>query len=458
MRLYPLTQSHSPSLANERLCISLGEGVFGEMVKRIPEIVTIGGRTDVVGTDLTATIALILVGDLIVVFANPLREALHCTRVVIEEFEERRDVCTVGTLELAEAGAQNWTLRPQSRYLGKLDELAAGKRVEADKVRKGLVEAFGFNRDLCDTFLLYLIDGHGYRALRKDQPVANVDYGSLQGLVLERGERLAAHEWANVKEFIQRTWQVPISAAELTVAAQDQLWRQLNATARGARQDLDKARQRLAQALQMAGATPAQAPRLAVLDAAVALNYLATREDVDPCDGLRALLGWKPEQPHVTRERAADQVARRQRTLTALEELQTDTLGRIVTLAGGGNVVAAEALQQIRTFLTAPEEQAELTSHVVSWKKQANGIIDAALKIPQPRLLQPEVTSLGKPAHERLVAWRITSIQAEIGGQTVALDAQAIEPVVGPLLRQVEDRAVGDQSEVTIHIVISQEE
>jgi len=104
VRLYPLTQSHSPSLANERLCISLGEGVFGEMVKRIPEIVTIGGRTDVVGTDLTATIALILVGDLIVVFANPLREALHCTRVVIEELEERRDVCTVGTLELTEAG------------------------------------------------------------------------------------------------------------------------------------------------------------------------------------------------------------------------------------------------------------------------------------------------------------------------------------------------------------------
>ena len=44
-------------------------------------------------------------------------------------------------------------------------------------MRQGLVETFGFNRDLCDTFLLYLILGQGYRALRKDQPVTDVDYG-----------------------------------------------------------------------------------------------------------------------------------------------------------------------------------------------------------------------------------------------------------------------------------------
>lgn len=66
-------------------------------------------------------------------------------------------------------------MRPQSRYLSKVDDLAAGRRVEADKVRQGLVEAFGFNRDLCNTFLLYLIRGQGYRALRNEQPVTDVD-------------------------------------------------------------------------------------------------------------------------------------------------------------------------------------------------------------------------------------------------------------------------------------------
>ena len=360
-------------------------------------------------------------------------------------------------LELAERGAQNWTLRPQSRYLSKLDELAAGKRVEADKVREGLVEVFGFNRDLCDTFLLYLLRGQGYRALRDHQSVTDVDYGSLAGLVLERGERLAAHEWAQVKDFIQKTWHFRAPATELTVAAQDQLWRQLNAAARGARHDLDKARQRLAQALEMAGVKLDEAMRLAVLDAAVAFNLVGMSEDVDPYDGLRTLLGWRPDQPGITREEAAAQVARRQRTQSALDDLQTDTLGRIVTLAKGGNDAAENALQEIREFLAARNEQADLTSHVVSWKKRANEIIDAALKTSPPRPPQPEVTTHDETFHDRLVAWRITSAQAEIGGQTVLLDLQAAEPVMQQLLSQIETQPGVDRAEVIIRIVFSQQ-
>lgn len=356
-------------------------------------------------------------------------------------------------LELAERGAQNWTLRPQSRYLSKLDELAAGKRVEADKIRRGLVEAFGFNRDLCDTFLLYLIRGQGYRALRNGQPVTDVDYGSLKGLVLERGERLAAHEWAQVKEFIQNTWGLRAPADELTVAAQDQLWRQLNAAARGARHDLDRARQRLAQALEMAGVSLDQAPRLAVLDAAVALNSLAMRDDIDPYDGLRALLSWRPDQPGVTREAAASQIARRLRTQTALDDLQTDTLGRIVTLAEGDNTAAQGALQAIREFLAAPDEKADLTSHVVSWKKRANDIIDAALKTPPLKPVQLEVTPPGQVMREERVSWRITSAQVKIGGQTVTLDPQGFEAAVGQLLDQIEARAGEGQAEAIIRVV-----
>lgn len=358
-------------------------------------------------------------------------------------------------LELAERGAQNWTLRPQSRYLGKLEELAAGRRVEADRVRQGLVEAFGFNRDLVDTFLLYLINGLGYRALRNDQPVAEVDYGGLAGLVLERGERLAAHEWAQVKEFVQKTWQTRAPAAELTVAAQDRLWRQLNAAARGARDDLDRARQRLSEALQLAGVAPDQAARLLVLDAARVLNALAMREDLDPFDGLRALLTWKPDQATVTREEAADQVARRSRTVSALDDLQTDTLGRVLTLASGGNESAQEALETIRKFLSAVEQKADLASHIISWKAQANQIIDAALKEKRPEPPTTETKPEGKPGRERRAAWYIASVEAEVGGERMALDAQALQAGIEEILGQIQDQVAGDTPQVIIRIVVS---
>lgn len=357
-------------------------------------------------------------------------------------------------LELAERGAQNWTLRPQSRYLSKLDELAQGRRVEADKVRQGLEEAFGFNRDLSDTFLLYLIKGQGYRALRNDRPVTDVDYGGLAGLVLERGERLAAHEWAQVKQFAEKTWQVRAPSAELTVAAQDQLWRQLNAAAWGAREDLDRARQRLADALQAVGVALDQAPRVLVLDAARALNILSMREDMDPYEGLRALLNWKPEQAGVTRERAAAQVAARQRTTTALDDLQTDTVARVVTLADRENEAAQNAVQSLREFLAATEEQANLASHAVSWQGRANEIIDAALSVEPAEPPVPDRKPEGAKTRERLVTWRVTSAQAEIGEQTLPLDAQQVEAELSGLLIQIADQIVGEEPQVVLHIRI----
>jgi len=358
-------------------------------------------------------------------------------------------------LELAEGGAQNWTLRPQSRYLSKLDELAAGKRVETDKISQGLREAFGFDRDLCDTFLLYLIRGQGYRALRNGEPVADVDYGSLAGVVLERGERLAVHQWAQVKDFIHNTWALRAPAAELTVAAQDQLWRQLNAAARGARTELDEARERLAEGLRMARVAMDDAQRLAVLDAAVALNFSAMREDVDSYDGLRSLLGWKPDQPHATREKAATQIARRQRTRNALLDLQTDTLSRIITVADGGNEEGQAALDEVRRFLAASEEEAELSSHIVSWAQQANKIIDAALKV-RPSGPEPPVTPPGKVTRDGRVEWLITSAQAEIGDQTVSLNAEDVEQALGRLLSYLEAQAESGKVEVIIRIVLSE--
>jgi hypothetical protein len=157
----------------------------------------------------------------------------------------------------------------------------------------------------------------------------------------------------------------------------------------------------------------------------------------------------------VAREAAAAQIAGRLRTQTALDDLQTDTLGRIVTLAKGGNTSAEEALQAVREFLAAPNEQANLASHIVTWKKQANEIIDAALKAQTPEPPQEEVTPTVTIHKDGRALWRITSAQAEIGGETVPLDPQDIEAAMGQLLRQVKGRSGEGQAEVIIRIMLS---
>jgi len=363
-------------------------------------------------------------------------------------------------LELAEQGAQSWILRPQSRYLAKLDELATGRQVQADKVREGLVKAFGFNRELCELFLLYLIRAQGFRPLRNEQPVTEeVNFGGLQGLVLERGRRLAAHEWAQAKEFAQAAWGVEPAVAELTVAAQDRLWRQLNAAASGARRDLTETGKQLATALEKAQVAAGSARRLAVLEAATALNALALAEDRDPYDGLRALLSWEPNVKNVTRAAAAEQLARRQQTHKALQGLQTDTLGRIITLAQGGNAAAQAAWDALREFIAAPEAEKELASHVKSWAEGANAVIDAALTTPAVPVVSatpaPDALQVSQPPASVVcdkAGLHIRSVQAVVGEQAVPLDADAVAPLVGRLQAHL-----ADGSEIVIRIIVAEE-
>lgn len=366
-------------------------------------------------------------------------------------------------LELAERGAQNWTLRPQSRYLSKLMELAVGKRIQADKVRDGLVEAFGFNRDLTDTFLLYLIRGQGYRALKGDQPVANVDYGGLAGLMLERGERLEVYEWAEVKEFVKDTWLIQPAITELSVAAQDTLWNQLNAAARQTAGDLDQVRQRLVSALTEAQADINQSARLTVLEAAIELNMVAQREDMDAHDGLKTLLGWKPQVREVERLRAAAQIAWRQHTQAALTDLELGTIKRIITLAQGNNADAQAAQEELQHFLTVPEEEADLTSHIVSWMQQANNIIDAALDTSgigakgetgtKTGEEQPKTGGIEIVQKEEKAIYQITSAHLILGKKQHPLDAQQVSQALASLLQQVE-QIESSQAEITIQIVL----
>jgi len=357
-------------------------------------------------------------------------------------------------LELAEQGAQNWTLRPQSRYLSKLEELATGKQVQTDRIMQGLTDAFGFTQELSETLVLYLIRGQGYRALRGGQPVANVEFGGLAGLTLERGKRLAVHEWAQVKDLVQTTWQVQPQATELTVAAQDQLWRQVNAAASKTRRALREMRQRLVEILGTAGVNLDEAKRLDVADAAQSLNTQAMREDLDSYDGLKALLTWQPEGPDVTRDAAVAQVARLDQTRRALDELQTETLKRIGTLAEGGHAEAASALEEAQTFLAATEEQAELFSHVLSWQDRANAIIDKALVAPPER--KPEVpTDLReKPGRTQVY---VATARMEIGERAVDLDAEGIA-LVESLLDQSGLELGDEPAEASIHVTLKTRE
>jgi hypothetical protein len=354
-------------------------------------------------------------------------------------------------LELAEEGAQTWTLRPQSRYLSKLDELATGKRVESDKILRGLVEAFGFTQDLSEMFVLYLIRGQGYRALRNGQSVTDVDFGGIRGLILERGSRLAIHEWAQVKDLAREAWDVHPHATELTVAAQDRLWRQLNAAASKTRTLFQQTRHRLVEVLGITEVNLESADRLAVLDAAQALNTQAVREDLDSYDGLLALLTWEPEQKAVSRDAAVKQISRLDQTGNALKNLETGMLNRIVGLADSGNAEAKALLERVQGFLADTDEASDLYSHVISWQDDANAIIDKALTSSQTPT--PTPTLRDRPRDRDLY---VSEARLSIGPQTAALDSEGIE-----LIEQLLDRSgleLEGEMDVLLHIFLKARE
>ena len=358
-------------------------------------------------------------------------------------------------LELAAQGAANWTLRTQSRYLSKLDELAAGRRVKSDDIARGLTEAFGFTRELCDTFILYLIRGQGYRALRDDKPFADADFGRLGGLELERGQRLAVYEWARVKELIQETWQIQPAVPELTVAAQDRLWNQLNAAARNRQEKLAEARTGLVAALNEAGVALDAAPRLAVLDAARDLNLLAMRADMDPYEGLRALLVWQAEGAGMTLEEASAEIARCDQTRRALVALQTDTLNQIKTLAQRGNTSAQAVLGSVQNSLAATHQDADLTSHLLSWQEDARAIVTEVIEghVPESEI-DKEKTHIDEPRLQP----HITSVEVEIDDQTIPLSSEHVEKAMGEWLDQVEAQAKDGEVEAIIRIIFSRKQ
>ncbi len=358
-------------------------------------------------------------------------------------------------LELAERGATQWTLRPNSRYLTKLDELATGKRVETDKIRRGLEEAFGFSRDLSDTFLLFLVRARGYRALKGSQAIPRVDYGGLDGLTLEQGERLAPQEWVQAKNFAQEVWQIRPAAEELTIAAQDALWRQVNAAANTAQAVLSDLQKKLNTALQALAIRPEDSLRFGGVEAAIQLNGLAVRSDLDGYEGLRALLVWKPSRANLTREQAVKQLARRAQTLETLGLLQTDTLNRVITLAKNNQVGAIDALAGLRQALIGTDETAELSSHLASWNKQANKVIDDAIRQPETKGNGAAVVDVEIKTTRSDKKIKVASAQVVSAGNTIDISQAQTEAWLQDLLGQDAFASLQGEIEIILKVVVS---
>jgi hypothetical protein len=348
-------------------------------------------------------------------------------------------------LELAEQGATQWTLRLTSRYLAKLDELSSGKRVETNKIRRGLVEAFGFNRDLSDTFLLYLIRAKGYRVTKDGQIVPEVSYGSLDGLTLEQGERLSPVEWVQSKDLAKNLWQIRPAAEELTIAAQDSLWRQINSAASTAQSALNDLQKKMNSALQILAIAADQSLRLTLVLSAIDFTSLAMRSDLDGYEGLRSLLNWTPTQASLKREQVLNQITRRTQTVETLDLLQSDTLNRVITLAKNGQAGAIEALVGLRKTLIETDETAELASHLTSWKKLANKVIDEAIN--------KEIKDIKKISDSNR-KFKITSAQFVASSQTVELDQKQVKAWIQELLGNDAYQSVSGEAEIVLKIML----
>lgn len=364
-------------------------------------------------------------------------------------------------LQLAVRGAETWRLQPRSMYLNKLFELAEGTRVRTDDIAQGLREAFGFNQDLVDTFLLYLIKGQGYRALRDDRPVADVDYGRLSGLVLERGERLAPHQWSQVKVLARNTWDLTPAMEDLTVTAQDRLWNQLSVRADNVRLQLVEIRKELTNFLNLVEVPPESSDRLAVVNAAFSLNSIAQEREVDAHEGLQKLLAWQPDGERVTREQATNQIAQVNATKEALARLEAGTVERIKTLTAQENEEAVGHLQILREVLAEPQEKKELLSNIRSWQQKANEVIDRALSASTTsasttgdgKYTTATTTTTPAPQVRDGFEVRVQEATVEIGGEAQELDRGTVERAVGELLQGV-DVSSKKRANVTLHIVV----
>ena len=355
-------------------------------------------------------------------------------------------------LELADKGATAWALAKTSKYLRKLEELTPGRQVKADEVREGLERAFGFNRDLGDLFILYLVRGLGYRVLRNGKPVDpdQVDFGKLAGVTLERGQVLQLPEWTRVKE-MARTWGVQPPVADLSVGAQDQLWTLLGEQARAVAHHLSQIETRLEELLAKVGARPEDSHRWLVLQAAKALNSLAAQKGMDSYAGFKALLDWAPDEG-IQEQEVSDTISAREVIQRNLRELPAETVDLIAEMARGEDGKAGELRDRLRYLLCAPEREQDLTTGTLAWRRDAGRLIrDRALGRREEEVEEEEVEHVDWIG-ERPARYQVESVVLEVEGEKVDADTTPLTKPLLTLLESLKEAARKKELEVNLRM------
>ncbi len=316
-------------------------------------------------------------------FLNEILVNAEQTGETVEKTIDREDLAkTIGEpLELVEIGTSKIGIRPQSRYLLRLNEIASGTKVEADDVREKLKQAFGFTDDVVDLFLLYLIKGKGYRVHKGERSVDSetIDFGRLDGVTLERGQQIEIHQWTEVKKQIADTWGSRIDPPELTLASQDELWREAGRLSREAKPLIDRIEKHLALLIDIAGGERQASLRYQSVQSALDLNALPLDESKDSFDGLKEILEWAPMFEGVLRSDAKEVIRMRSSLDQALGKLEVGTARRILSIAKNGDQDAERLREKLLAFLSEVQRNADLVSHGSDWSKNANTLIDNRL-------------------------------------------------------------------------------
>jgi len=355
-------------------------------------------------------------------------------------------------LELASRGATAWALAKTSKYLRKLEELTPGRQVKADEVREGLERAFGFNRDLCDLFILYLAKGLGYRVLRNGKPVdpVQVDFGKLAGVTLERGKVLQLPEWTDVKE-LARTWGVQAPVPDLSVGAQDQLWATLGEQARARAQPLLDIEKRIQDLLKKVGAKPEDSHRWRVLQAAKTLNSLVAQKGVDSYAGLKALLDWRPDEGIQSKE-VTETIAGRDVMRRSLQELPDETVDLIVAMTRGEDGKAGKLRDGLRGLLRASEREQDLTAGTLAWRRDASQLIrDRALGRREEKVEKEKVEHADRIG-QKPARYQVESVVLEVEGEKVDVDTTLVTKSLLTLLEGLKGAVLKRELEVNLRM------
>lgn len=356
-------------------------------------------------------------------------------------------------LELASKGATAWALAKTSKYLRKLEELTPGRQVKADDVREGLERAFGLNRDLCDLFILYLVSGLGYRVLRNGKSVdpAQVDFGKLAGVTLERGQIMQLPEWTQAKQ-MAHTWGVQAPVADLSVGAQDQLWALLSEQARAAAQLLLDIEKRLQALLNKVGAKTEDSHRWRVLQAAKALNNLAAQKDLDSYDGLKSVLAWTPDEGIQAKE-VTESITDRDVIRQNLQELPDETVGLVADMAGGEDGDAGEMRDRLRDLLYAPEREQNLSTGTIAWRRDASELIRLRALGLRKEEVEEEEAEHEDRTRERPRHYQVESVALEVRGQPLDVDASGVAEALLQALQKVKFK-LDDVIEVLVRLQV----